>query len=97
LQTQFLHKKMEEWWKTKGVFKHCECCSKLLPRQFSTINVHHLLPKSKYPEVFLNSEYWMLLCADCHMSWELSGKSEFIKNKTQEASKHYNLNRIIAE
>lgn len=88
--TFLLHRIMYDWWNSFGILKYCECCNKRLPTMFSTINVHHLLPKAKYKEEALNIDYFMLLCADCHSSWEIMPKNEIIKKRTEEAKIKFN-------
>lgn len=90
--TALLHKTMFEWWKSFGIDRYCDCCDKRLPLEFSVTFVHHLLPKSKYKDVALDSNYFMLLCADCHTSFEISPnkiKHKAIYERTKEALKKY--------
>jgi len=56
--------------------------------------VHHLLPKSieKYKKIALNSEYWMLLCGDCHSNWENSSKGDKVATRTAEAKMKFQFN-----
>jgi 5-methylcytosine-specific restriction endonuclease McrA len=91
--TALLHKVMYEWWGSFGDYKSCECCGATLPKEFSTINVHHLLPKAKYKEVALNTDYFMLLCQKCHSEFETSpseNKHKIIYDKTKIAKEKYN-------
>ena len=65
----------------------CEECSRVIREEyFGTINVHHTLPKAneKYKSIALNPKYWMLLCQDCHSSWEISNKGDKIRQRTEE-------------
>jgi hypothetical protein len=91
-QTELLHKKMFEWWKSFGSRKHCQSCNVLLPNFFSTINVHHLLPKHKFVDVKFDEKYWMLLCEKCHCSWELSPSNKNIEERTKKAKNDYENN-----
>jgi hypothetical protein len=70
--TILLHKVMYEWWKSFGDRKYCQCCNKQIPLEFSTINIHHLLPKRNYKDVDKCTDYYMLLCAECHGGFETS-------------------------
>jgi len=89
--TAILHKTMFEWWKSFGGIKTCENCGLRLPNEFSTINVHHLLPKHKFKNQALNTNYYMLLCQDCHTGFEVfpNKKHESIYNRTKIALKDY--------
>lgn len=83
---------MFEWWRSFGDIKNCECCGTTLSKEFSTINVHHLLPKAKYKEVALNTDYFMLLCPKCHTEFETSPsekKHKIIYERTKIALEHY--------
>lgn len=85
-----LHSTMHEWWKTFGDFKTCECCGVEIQGEFSIVNVHHLLPKAKYKDVDLNTDYFMLLCGDCHTSFEIAPnriKHKAIYDRTEIAKK----------
>ena len=69
-RTKQLHLVMYEWWKSFGDYKRCMSCNCLLPMEFSTINVDHLLSKSKYPEYSLDSDNFFLCCMHCHTKKE---------------------------
>lgn len=91
--TQILHNTMLNWWKSLGTYKYCENCGLILPTTFSVNNVHHLLPKAKYRDVSLNTSYFMLLCNDCHGSYEISPnriKHKTIFDRMNQALKNYN-------
>ncbi len=87
-----LHTAMYEWWNSFGSNKKCESCGCLLPKEFSTVNVHHLLPKQKYKNVEFKSKYWSLLCFTCHNQWETYPNNEYIQKKTKEALEDYHRN-----
>lgn len=89
LETTIMHNKMYDWWFSFGYNKKCEACSIKLPYYFSTLNVHHLLPKSKYKDVKLDSKYWMLLCQDCHSKWENYPIDVKIIERTEIAKNNY--------
>lgn len=51
----------------------CEECDKFISKDsFGPINVHHILPKNRYPK-YIN-EHWnfALLCSECHQKCEMS-------------------------
>ncbi len=74
--TKELHNFMYEWWKTFGNYKHCMACNSLLPIDFSTANVDHLLPKNKYPELAFNTDNFFLVCFECHNLKEMGYPKE---------------------
>ncbi len=86
-----LHLAMYEWWTTWPEVKYCEQCNKRLPKQFSTMQVHHLLPKNlkEFKKVMFEEKYWMLLCNNCHKSWEDHLRGDIIKERTQKAKNEY--------
>lgn len=89
--TEELHQVMHDWWLKQP--KKCGNCGYDTPKQFSVMNVHHLLPKAKFRDIQLNSLYFMLLCNDCHGSFELSPnriKHMFIYRNMENAKIHYN-------
>ncbi len=71
--------------------KRCEQCN-INISQCLSINVHHLLPKSieKYKKIALDSRFWMLLCGNCHSSWENSNKGDKITIRTKIAKNEFN-------
>lgn len=90
-----MFKEMAFWYNTRPE-RRCEQCGERLPLQFSTVYVHHLLPKAKYKDVKFDSSYWMMLCVDCHSTWEQSFKGDVIRLRTEEALDRYtqtNLNQ----
>lgn len=94
--TALLHSIMYKWWKTFGDFKTCESCGVEIQNKFSVINVHHLLPKAKYKDVALDPRYFMLLCGDCHTSFEIAPnriKHKEIFIRTEIAKNQYNARR----
>lgn len=95
--TVLLHKIMYEWWKLFGNRKQCWNCSQILPSEFSTINIHHLLPKSKYKDVDKCTDYFYLICNTCHSEFETSPnkiKHKAIYEATDIAKNKYNENRM---
>ena len=68
--TKKIHLAMYEWWKRFGNYKRCMSCNRLLPMEFSTANVDHLLSKSKYPDYSLDENNFFLCCLECHTKKE---------------------------
>lgn len=69
-RTKQLHLAMYKWWNSFGNYKRCMSCNCLLPMEFSTINVDHLLSKSKYPDLAFDEDNFFLCCAHCHTKKE---------------------------
>jgi len=59
---------MYKYWSNFGVVKRCMGCGKRLPKDFSTINVDHLLMKSvlRYSKLSTDSRFFFLVCSSCH-------------------------------
>jgi 5-methylcytosine-specific restriction endonuclease McrA len=79
--TKELHEFMYQWWNKFGDYKHCMACNTLLPKEFSTANVDHLLPKSQYPDLAFDETNFFLVCFDCHNLKEMG----YPKEKHKEA------------
>ena len=77
--TKKLHEFMKEWWESFGKYKKCMACSKLLPIDFSTINVDHLVSKKVYPQFAFDVNNFYLCCGDCHHAKELGFPKEHHK------------------
>jgi 5-methylcytosine-specific restriction endonuclease McrA len=77
--TKKLHEFMKEWWESFGKYKKCMACNKLLPIDFSTINVDHLVSKKVYPQFAFDVNNFYLCCADCHHAKELGFPKEHHK------------------
>lgn len=54
----------------------CQCCEKTN----TTLNAHHILPFSKYPDLRYNLDNLITLCYNCHTSYH----SKYKKNINQE-------------
>jgi len=53
--------------------KRCFECNKYINEDsFGIINVHHILPKSKYPQYYFEHWNYCLLCGNCHSQVELN-------------------------
>lgn len=89
--TKKIHLAMYEWWNKFGEYKRCMSCGKLLPREFSTANVDHLLSKSKYPEYSLDTDNFFLCCLDCHTRKE----NGFPSDKHKEAIEKMKIKSLL--
>ena len=69
-RTKQLHLVMYNWWNSFGSYKRCMSCNCLLPMEFSTMNVDHLLSKSKYPDLAFDEDNFFLCCGHCHTKKE---------------------------
>lgn len=61
-----LYNVMYEWWASFGKYKRCMACGKLLPKEFSTVNVDHLLEWKKWPQYKFYTPFFFLVCINCH-------------------------------
>jgi 5-methylcytosine-specific restriction endonuclease McrA len=74
----------------KHLIKSCEQCGKKIT-ELRTYNVHHLLEKRNYPEFKFDTNNLMLLCGDCHSTYETSLKGDKIIERLNNLKEKYNL------
>lgn len=74
--------------------KSCEQCGKKIT-ELRTYNVHHLLEKRNYPEYKFDTDNLMLLCGDCHSTYETSLKGDKIIEKLNKLKEQYDITRTV--
>ena len=74
----------------KHITKSCGECGKSIT-ELRTYNVHHLLEKRNYPEFKFDTDNLMLLCGDCHSTYETSFKGDKIIERLNNLKENYNL------
>lgn len=72
------HENKKRWLKLKSEILYkigkCEIC-----RSDRYLEVHHILPRSSYPELSMDKENLMVLCEDCHIKIHSKDKYKFTK------------------
>lgn len=71
--------------------KRCYECSKYVAKDnFGPINVHHVLPKSRYEEYLLEHWNFALVCPECHAQCEVAlFKTPKLEMLTKELKERY--------
>ena len=54
-------------WKRKTYNRDCGCCQCCGNNEKSQITIHHILPKSIYPELVAEESNLVTLCFECHL------------------------------
>lgn len=89
IDTELMKKCFQLFYKNHPT-KCCEQCDKKIT-ELRTYNVHHLLEKRNYLEYKFDLNNFMLLCADCHSTYESIMKGDKIIEQLNEIKEKYNL------
>ena len=90
LQNELLKNFFELCWKNKP--HYCEITKKYLGNKYSSLYLHHILPKSKYKEAAFDEENIIVLSREIHANVELDMyRYEEINKRREQLKIKYNI------